>query len=110
MTSVQPQDDVVIRRFLEKIAGLRDRIARIVLFGSRARGDYKPWSDYDVLLLVDKRDQPLVDHLYDAVVEVENDLFCDVSLKIIAEAEWARRRQLGSRFVANVLREGVILG
>lgn len=75
-----------------------------------ARGDHKPWSDYDVLLLVDKRDQGLVDRLYDSVVEVENDLFCDLSLKIVAEAEWERRRGLGSRFVANVSKEGIVLG
>jgi hypothetical protein len=69
MSSPQPQDDPVIRLFLERIGGLRERIAKIVLFGSRARGDNKPWSDYDVLLLVDKRDQLLVDQLYDSVVE-----------------------------------------
>ena len=110
MSSPQPQDDPVIRLFLERIKGLRERIAKIVLFGSRARGDNKPWSDYDVLLLVDKRDQLLVDQLYDSVVEVENDLYCDLSLKIVAQAEWERRRHLGSRFVANVTKEGIVLG
>jgi predicted nucleotidyltransferase len=55
MSSPQPQNDPVIRKFLERIAGLRERISKIVLFGSRARRDSHPWSDYDVLLLVDNR-------------------------------------------------------
>jgi uncharacterized protein len=110
MDPEQAQSDPVIRQFLEKIADVRGRIAKIVLFGSRARGDDKPWSDYDVLLVVDKRDQALVDRLYDSVGEVEDNLYCDLSLKIIPEAEWERRRNLGSRFVANVTREGIVLG
>jgi predicted nucleotidyltransferase len=110
MDAAQVRDDPVIRHFLEKIADVRGRIGKIVLFGSRARGDNKPWSDYDVLLLVDKRDQALVDRLYDSVGEVEDNLYCDVSLKIVPQAEWERRRRLGSRFVANVTREGIILG
>ena len=100
----------MIRQFLEKISGLRGRIGKIVLFGSRARGDEKPWSDYDLLLIVDKRDQALVDRIYDLAMEVESNFFCDLSFKIIPEAEWERRRSVGSRFVVNVTREGIVLG
>ena len=110
MDPAQVRDDPVIRQFLEKIADVRGRIGRIVLFGSRARGNNQPWSDYDVLLIVDKRDQALVDRLYDSVGQVEDNLYCDLSLKIIPETEWERRRSLGSRFVANVTREGIVLG
>jgi predicted nucleotidyltransferase len=34
------------------------------------RGDERPWSDYDLLILVDQRDQSLVDAIYDRVVEI----------------------------------------
>jgi hypothetical protein len=37
-------------------------------------------------------------------------MYCDLSLKIVAQAEWERRRHLGSRFVANVTKEGIVLG
>lgn len=110
MDPAQVRDDPVIRQFLEKIADVRERVAKVVLFGSRARGDNRPWSDYDVLLLVDKRDQTLKDRIYDSVVEIQADLGCDLSLKIIPEAQWERQRALGSRFVANVTREGIVLG
>jgi predicted nucleotidyltransferase len=29
----------------------RFEVYGVVLFGSRARGDYKPWSDYDILIV-----------------------------------------------------------
>ncbi len=31
----------------------------VILFDSRARGDYKPWSDYDILIIADFRDKYL---------------------------------------------------
>jgi predicted nucleotidyltransferase len=51
-------DDPVLRRAkegLRKIYG--DRLAGIVLYGSRARGDHRPDSDYDLLVLIENFDQ-----------------------------------------------------
>ena len=45
----RPADDPILKRFkaaLDQIYG--ERIDRVVLFGSRARGDARPDSDYDV--------------------------------------------------------------
>ncbi len=48
-------DPVVAERLKERILQfMGDRVRRIVLFGSRARGDALPDSDYDVLLVLDK--------------------------------------------------------
>lgn len=46
-------DDPVLRRFraeLDTIYG--DRLERVILFGSRARGDAGPESDYDVAVFL----------------------------------------------------------
>jgi uncharacterized protein len=105
-----PQDDPVLKRFVANLDALRPRVRKIVLFGSRARGDANPWSDYDVLILVDRRDQSLVDSIYDLAVEIQADTGSDLSLKIMAEVEWDRRQRAGSSLVANVSKEGVVLG
>lgn len=45
--------DVILRRFraaLEQIYG--DRLERVVLYGSRARGDNRPDSDYDIAVFI----------------------------------------------------------
>lgn len=50
-------DDPILKRFraaVNEIYG--DRVARVVLFGSRARGDAQPDSDYDVAVFL--RDMP----------------------------------------------------
>lgn len=49
--------DPVLERFRAAVAKLcGDRLARVVLFGSRARGDARPDSDYDVAVF--PRDMP----------------------------------------------------
>ena len=100
---ITPQNDAIVRRFVASLNAFHPRIRRIVLFGSRARGDEKPWSDYDLLVPVDRRDQSLVDGIYDAVVQIQADTGCDLSLKIMSE-------KARSGFVAKVVKEGIVLG
>jgi predicted nucleotidyltransferase len=48
-----PADDLVLKRFRAALDALYgDRIARVVLFGSRARGDAREDSDYDVAVFL----------------------------------------------------------
>ncbi len=36
-----------------------DHLDAIILFGSRARGDWRPWSDYDLLIIAEFREKYL---------------------------------------------------
>ncbi len=56
MASKAP-DDPVLKRFRAAVTEIYGgRVARVVLFGSRARGDVEPDSDYDVAVFL--RDLP----------------------------------------------------
>jgi predicted nucleotidyltransferase len=45
--------DPILTRFAAEVrAAYGDRLERLVLFGSRARGDHKPDSDYDVAVFI----------------------------------------------------------
>jgi len=42
------------RTALDQLYG--ERLERVVLYGSRARGDYRPDSDYDIAVFIEKPD------------------------------------------------------
>lgn len=49
----KPQDDPVLKRFRAAVTEIYgDRVERVVLFGSRARGDAHAESDYDVAVFL----------------------------------------------------------
>lgn len=49
---------------------LGQSIKNIILFGSRARGDSYPESDYDVLVLVDKETKELSEKIFNISCEI----------------------------------------
>jgi predicted nucleotidyltransferase len=50
------QEKFWLRKEVEKV-GERWKVHAAILFGSRARGDFKPWSDYDLLIIADFKDK-----------------------------------------------------
>jgi uncharacterized protein len=49
----KPQNDAVLKRFLAAVTEIYgDRLECAVLYGSRARGDHRPNSDYDIAVFV----------------------------------------------------------
>ncbi|HZU91438.1 MAG TPA: nucleotidyltransferase domain-containing protein [Stellaceae bacterium] len=71
--SARPIDDPILRRFraaLDRMYG--DRLERVVLFGSRARGEAREDSDYDVAVFLKDLDR-FWDEV-DRLVEVETDI------------------------------------
>jgi predicted nucleotidyltransferase len=53
MTDQPPQNNPILTRFraaLAKVYG--DRLERVVLYGSRSRGDHLPDSDYDIAVFI----------------------------------------------------------
>lgn len=104
------QPDNVLSDFLARISHLRPRISRILLFGSRARQDFAPNSDYDLLLVVPERSADLVEALYDAVVDTLLEHQRLISLKIFPQDTFHRLSSLPTPFMERVLAEGVSLG
>jgi uncharacterized protein len=75
MTNTAP-DNPALKRFRAAVAEMYgDRLARVVLFGSRARGEARPDSDYDVAVFL--REMP------DRFVEM--DRLADLSTSVLDE-------------------------
>lgn len=85
-----------------------DPTAQLVLYGSRARGDSTPDSDWDLLLLTEKprfsfeEEQSVRTPLYLKELELSE----VISLQILNVSDWRDKFRI-TPFYENVLREGI---
>jgi uncharacterized protein len=92
-----PTEEPVLRRLkaqLERRYG--DRLERVLLFGSRARGDARPDSDWDVAVFLRGYDGKLdeASRLADFTFDLLVDEGVDLSVKLFAPEELHRRTPL----------------
>ena len=84
--------------------------AEVILYGSAARGEREPESDYDVLVLVDRElSVAEEDRVYDAVYEVQLDRGAVISVMFYTRDEWRSGLASVSPYRVNVEREGARL-
>lgn len=104
MPGLSDQDRELLRRFEARVrAALPGRVARVVAFGSRARGDHGPDSDLDVAVFV--RDYRYADR--STVSRVSASFLRTEDVPIQALALDARRYNETSFFLRNIRTEGV---
>jgi len=95
-----------IKQYLQEL--YHDQLEQIILFGSRARGDYSPESDFDILIVL----KPEFNYWQE--IEKTSDFISTISLKfdIVVSRAFAKSnefKQSNSPFFLNVKREGIIL-
>jgi predicted nucleotidyltransferase len=108
MRQAQYQCDPVVQEFAMTLRQrLGSHLRQILLFGSHARGDAHDGSDYDMLVVVDRR----TPELRIAILEVESQLMerygALVATVLRSEAEWQQLQ--GLPLARNIAREGVPL-
>ena len=94
---------------VKKVISKQSPNAKVVLFGSRARGNAQPDSDWDVLILVDKERITAKDfeEINYPVFEIGFETDQYISPKLYTFKEWEARKF--TPFYKNVEREGIIL-
>jgi predicted nucleotidyltransferase len=103
-------NDDIVRSFIEGIAPVREKIKLMYLFGSRSRDDWKPDSDYDILIVLETKDRKVISSLYDTVVDILISTGKLVSLKIFSDSEYRRLSSISTPFMSNILKEGINIG
>lgn len=100
------------RAFLNRI---RDTIlavepgARVILYGSRARGDAAPDSDWNLLVLLDGPvDSARVRRVRHQLYELELETAMVLSSIVRSKEDWESKRYRALPFHANIMREGLM--
>ena len=90
-------------RLREKISGLN----RIILFGSRARGDAHEGSDYDFAVILENKNAKTIKAIRGAEVDFMDKYDTLSSSVIFNIAEWEKHKNLPIGL--NITRDGVLL-
>lgn len=102
----------LIRQYIEEIKKIYgSHVRQIILYGSYARGDFRPDSDIDIMILVDMSDIELKS--YDeklSYMTYDFNLDHDIDIKPIAKSEEIFNKWVVNYpFYSNIHKEGVIL-
>jgi len=102
------EQKIVLARIKKQVKEI-DPLADIILYGSRARGDSRPDSDWDILILInspaDIETEKIFRHkLYD----VELDLGEAVSTYVYNKQEWNSKYWMTPLF-KNISNEGILI-
>jgi len=88
---------------------LGDNIDSIVLYGSVARNEAHKDSDIDILIVTRNDDRKLYDRISKIRTQIDLDNNTLTALVQMSRTELEQHVKLGSPFIENVLKEGVIL-
>ena len=104
----------VIQEFVKGVNEiLGDRVKRVILYGSYARGDFKKGSDIDIMILTDLSDDELSqyrDKVWDFAYDVEWENNFDITLSPLVKNIDKFNYWLNAMpFYMNVQKEGVVL-
>jgi uncharacterized protein len=103
-------NQTLIQNKIKKTIHDSDPRAVAYLFGSRARGDFRPESDWDILILVDANyiTNEIEDNFRDGLYDIELESGQIISTFIYPKDFW-ESTLIYSPLYKNVSREGVLL-
>lgn len=92
---------------------LGNRVKKVILYGSYARGDYNESSDIDIMILTDLSDNEIIeyrDKIWDYAYDIEFDNNFDIQLSpLVKNIDKFNYWLEALPFYMNVQKEGVIL-
>ena len=80
---------------------------KIILFGSYARGDYRPQSDVDLLVVMPLNGKPTLRQAIEILQSIEYHFGLDLIVR--SPQELKRRIELGDFFLQEAIEQGVVL-
>ena len=103
---IAASEEPVLREVTARLRGLYgDRIKRIVLYGSRARGDHRPDSDYDIAVFLRDYDGAWDEtaKMSDLSYELLMEKGWNVSIKLFRLVDW----RIDTIFMRHLRRDGI---
>ncbi len=90
----------LVERYFKKIRLLE-------LFGSKARGDSQRYSDIDMLIVTEQKDNTLWDSILDFIIDLDLKYEIDISPRFLEQREFNRLWKMKTPFMNSLKNEGI---
>jgi predicted nucleotidyltransferase len=104
----QTEERVILKELKDniiKIAG--NRTVRVILFGSRARGDYEAESDIDVAVIVKGLTREIKKQIFDMIADIEIKHLMPISALVISAEDFDFLKNRERRIAIDIETEGI---
>jgi uncharacterized protein len=98
---------VDLKKAIQEIAG--QRLIKLVLYGSRARGDYSEGSDTDIAIIIRGLSPEMKRTMCDKIADIELEHLRYLSTLILSEADFELLKKRERRIAGDIEREGIPL-
>jgi len=96
-----------LKESMQKMVG--DRLIKLVLYGSRARGDFSEGSDMDVAIVVRGLSGDMKHRMLNEIADIEFEHLRSLSTLILSEEDFLMLKKRERRIAADIEREGIPL-
>ncbi|MBI5214304.1 MAG: nucleotidyltransferase domain-containing protein [Ignavibacteriae bacterium] len=108
--NLEPKERKAIKEFSKRIKkSLGKRLLRILLFGSKARGDFHVDSDIDVFIVTKKSTVQIISKIGQVTADIFDEFDVLISPVAYSEYEEQRNLEMHSFFFEDVYKEGIAL-
>jgi Nucleotidyltransferase domain. len=98
---------VDLKKAIQEIAG--KRLIKMVLYGSRARGDYSDGSDTDIAIIIRGLSPEMKRMMFDKIADIELEHLRYLSTLILSEDDFELLKKRERRIAGDIEREGIPL-
>ena len=86
-----------------------DEINKIIMYGSKARGDDNSESDIDILVVTKNDDWKTGDRIRDIGYSLDSEIGYSFSIQVISQSHYDHLQQNGFHFIRNCEKEGILI-
>ncbi|MBA3047923.1 nucleotidyltransferase domain-containing protein [Patescibacteria group bacterium] len=110
MSKLSQKEKLALKEFKKELKKkLSNRLIKIILFGSKARGDARKDSDIDVLIIVKRKSERTMNFIFDKKIEIDCKYNVFISPKIYTADEYSYYNSIPTIFMHFISQDGVII-